>query len=115
MESKRTKALVWEHYAKTWHRYGGPMQTGDARALASLIRDPVSEDDDAHDALVFELEWAGDVADMDGTAFAGLRAKTWAVIRGQRVYIMRRLSSEAVLVFDETLSTYRTVARHTEK
>ena|ERR1700751_4115342 len=104
MESMRTKALVWEHHAEAWHRYGGPMQTGDALALAFLIRH-----DDAHDAKVFELEVTGDVADMDSHAFAALRVKTWVVIRGQRVYIMRRLNSEAVLVFDEALSAYRTV------
>lgn len=105
-----SRALVWEHYGGAWHRYGDPMEAGGARALAGLIRDPVSDDDDAHDTRVFELEVRGVIADMDRARFAALKPKTWTTIRGVRVYVTRRVSPVVIEVYDNNEMTYRIVA-----
>jgi hypothetical protein len=101
-----SKALLWERYGKAWNRYGGLLQAGEARALSALIRDPI--DEDARDTKVFELTLAGDVSDMDSLSWGALRPKTWTVICGQPVYIVR-LSPEAALVYDDALIAYRVV------
>jgi hypothetical protein len=80
-----------------------------AEAAAVYIRDPVSEDDDAHEARVFTLDLHGAVADMDHAEFVALRPKSWCTIRGRRVYVTRRLADGAIEVYDDEQVAYRVV------
>ena len=99
----------WERHNDQWHRAYGPMPTDSARATATYIRDPASYDDDPRDARVFELDLHGTVADMSRASFAALLPRSWVNVRGRQVYVTRRISADAIEVYDDAEIAYRTV------
>lgn len=103
------RAMVWERLGGQWHCQG-VMSTLDALGLASLIRDPVSDDDDAHDVTVFELEMSGVVSDLPASVFSSLHEKHRVQIRGCSVFVTRRLSPTVVQVYDNSIVDYYLVA-----
>lgn len=102
------KAMLWERWGNAWHRCSGPMDAAAARALAGLIRDPVS-DDDPHDTRAFEVDAVGTIADMSSEAFQALKPKTWTTLRGRLVYVVRWLGPEMLKIYDDNASAYSLV------